>query len=342
MHDRGGHWVTQCSSRGHPFQVWVFAVPRIRDEFLECVVYLYPDRPAAETGRRAGGSGFIVGIPLGFSDIIQQDWVTTVVVTNSHVINNGNTAIRINAIDRGTEVFETEERHWLHHPEHDLAITPIKTLSYERHAFKFVPQISFMMPEGVEALKIGPGDECFVVGRFSSHDGRQRNTPSVRFGAIAQMPQEKIQFPDGTEQESFLVEARSIAGYSGSPVFVSIPPFDDPGVGRGNFSWRRGPWLLGVDHCHLFTEEKVRDPVTKNPLGHKWYVRSNTGMMGVIPAWRLAEMFRFPDMRSLLETEREAAEQQRAKLQEEATGERDATSSGAPDSGSPPAGVLPC
>ena len=197
---------------------------------------------------------------------------------------------------------------------HDLAITPIKTLSYARHTFSFVSTDGFMMPEGIEALKIGPGDECFVVGRFSSHDGGQRNTPSVRFGAIAQMPQEKIQFPDGSKQESFLVEARSIAGYSGSPVFVSIPPFDDPGVGRGNFSWRRGARLLGIDHCHLFTKEKVRDQVTGKEIANKWYVQSNTGMMGVIPAWRLAEMFKFPDMLSLLESEKEEAQKQRAAL----------------------------
>jgi hypothetical protein len=323
--------------------VWEFAVPRIRDEFLECVVYLYPDRPAAEAGRRAGGSGFLVAIPLGFSNNIQQDWVTTIVVTNSHVINNGNTTIRINTTDHGTEVFGTEERHWLHHPKHDLAITPMRTLSYNRHQFKFVPKTIFMMPEGIEALKIGPGDECFVVGRFSSHDGRQRNTPSVRFGTIAQMPQDKIQFPDGTEQESFLVEARSIAGYSGSPVFIFIPPFDDAQVGRGNLSWKRGPWLLGIDHCHLFTRERVRDHSTGKELENKWYVQSNTGMMGVIPAWRLAEMFEFPDMISLLESEREEAQRQQAVLQGSATAEPDTViSDDVFDNDLPPLGVRPC
>lgn len=129
--------------------------------------------------------------------------MATVVVTNSHVIKNGNVAIRINTLDDSIEVFDTEERNRLHHPEHDLAITPIKTLSYARHSFTFVPSTSFMLPAGIEALKIGPGDECFVVGRFSSHDGKQKNTPSVRSGAIAQMPQEKIKFPEAQNKRAF-------------------------------------------------------------------------------------------------------------------------------------------
>jgi hypothetical protein len=342
MSNHSGRWVTRYSSRGHPFQVWAFPMPRIHDQFLECVVYLYPDRSAAETGRSAGGSGFIVAIPLGLSSKYEEDWLSTIVVTNSHVINCGSTSIRVNTTDGGTEIFETEERHWLHHPDHDLAITPFQTLYSGRHVFKFVPQANFMMPEGIDALKIGPGDECFVIGRFSSHDGRQRNTPSVRFGAIAQMPQEKIRFPDGTEQESFLVEARSIAGYSGSPVFVYIPAFDDSGVGRGNFSWRRGPWLLGIDHCHLFTKERIREPAGK-PLENGWYIQNNTGMMGVIPAWRLFEMFSLPDMISFLEHEREDAQRQRAELLDGATGERDATvSDAAADSDSQLPGVRPC
>ena len=53
---------------------------------------------------------------------------------------------------------------------------------------------------------IGPGDDVFIVGRFVNHEGKQQNHPTVRFGAIAQMPGEPITFPDGTHQDSFLVE----------------------------------------------------------------------------------------------------------------------------------------
>ena len=51
-------------------------------------------------------------------------------------------------------------------------------------------------------------------------------------------------------QESFLVEVRSIGGYSGSPVFVFIPPASPR---EGVKDWvphgilrSHGPWLLGL------------------------------------------------------------------------------------------------
>jgi len=62
-----------------------------------------------------------------------------------------------------------------------------------------------------------------MVGRFIGHDGHQRNTPAVRFGNIAMMPDEKIKAADGTEQEGFLVELRSVPGCSGSAVYIYSP-----------------------------------------------------------------------------------------------------------------------
>jgi hypothetical protein len=118
----GGWADAGVSSRGNPYKLWVPAMPRISDEFLECVVYLYPDRGSAEVGQRAGGSGFIAGAALGvFEGIRQEDWAAPIIVTNSHVVRNENTAVRINTTDGGIEIFETVEHHWLFHPNHDLA-----------------------------------------------------------------------------------------------------------------------------------------------------------------------------------------------------------------------------
>ena len=68
----------------------------------------------------------------------------------------------------------------------------------------------------------------------------------------------------GFDQESFLVEARSIGGYSGSPVFLFIPAMSSrenvenwyppslvewkSGVKYGSLM-SHGPWLLGVTWC---------------------------------------------------------------------------------------------
>jgi len=68
---------------------------------------------------------------------------------------------------------------------------------------------------------IGLGDETFAIGLFRSHYGQQRNMPVIRVGNIAAMPEEPIAAKYGKDFiEGYLVEMRSIAGLSGSPVFV--------------------------------------------------------------------------------------------------------------------------
>jgi hypothetical protein len=279
-------------------------VPRIPDALLNCVVYLYPDTASATAGKQAGGSGFLIGLPIGVENV--TDVWATLAVSNRHVVQNGSTIVRVTTRDGGVDIMELDDRSWLFHPEHDLAIAPLD-LTNSRHRTHLVcwPN-DFLTEDNVRTYRIGPGDDCFMVSRFVAHDGRQRNTPSVRFGAIAQMPTERIKFDDGSEQESFLVEARSIAGHSGSPVFIWLLPFSGTFAGgRVSGSWTYGPWLLGVDHCHLFSQESVFDRKTGRSVNKDWSVRGNTGMMGVVPAWRLAEMFKFPDVISYVERERD-------------------------------------
>jgi hypothetical protein len=125
------------------------------------------------------------------------------------------------------------------------------------------------------------------------------------------------------EQESFLVEARSIGGYSGSPVFIYIPILSyrenvedwyapittrDPITGYerlneslaafagkdwGHFK-SHGPWLLGVDWGHINDWQPVcgaaGTPIDRGGPPWKTQVRMNTGIMTVVPAWKLIEM----------------------------------------------------
>jgi hypothetical protein len=63
-------------------------------------------------------------------------------------------------------------------------------------------------------------------------------------------------------------------------------------------NFKAGPFLVGIDFCHLFN----RDPVKSEASGkqvHDWHVRSNTGMMGVIPTWRIMEVVDSPKMKLL-------------------------------------------
>jgi hypothetical protein len=119
-----------------------------------------------------------------------------------------------------------------------------------------------------------------MLGRFINREGLQKNSPTARFGHISQMPGDPID----AQEEAFLCEVRSIGGYSGSPVFV-LPAFD--GRPGGQPPPTRGI-ILGVDFCHIQTLACAQDnngydiPHIRMP--------QNTGMAGVIPAWRLQEL----------------------------------------------------
>jgi|CXWL01.1.fsa_nt_gi hypothetical protein len=70
----------------------------------------------------------------------------------------------------------------------------------------------------------GIGDEVAIVGLYSSHFGLIKSVPVVRVGHIAMMPGEPVRTNKGYVA-AYLVEVKSIAGLSGSPVFRNTPQF---------------------------------------------------------------------------------------------------------------------
>ena len=251
-------------------------MPRVPDEYLECVIYLYPSIPAARAGDKVGGSGFMVRIDQGEHDFYY-------VVTNKHVIERGNTTVRFNTVSGVHEAFDFDERDWIKSRDADLAIYPLDDPDPNHLWFRPIGYDQFLTVEAMKKLDIGVGDEVSFAGRFINAEGRDKNRPSLRFGTIAQIHTDII---DG--EESFLVEARSIPGYSGSPVFAytmagmprSILAASLPTQGYG-------PFLLGVDWSHINDYVDAQDD-DGNVLSFK--IRSNSGMMGVVPFWKLSDL----------------------------------------------------
>jgi hypothetical protein len=280
---------------------------RIPDSILECSIYLYRTVDEARTGIKAGGSGFLVAVPS-----VVHNFLYIYAVTNYHIILGENaTVIRLNTVDNELAIHETHVGEWKEHPKgDDIAVCFVSTLYNPKNKYKTVPISLFITQEIIDKHNIGVGDDAFLVGRFHRHDGTQRNLPSIRFGNIAMMPNERIVLPSGFPQESFLVEMRSIGGYSGSPVFIQIPPFSIRHNNSPLNSASFGPWLLGVDWGHLDIYEVVRnksgiplsDIVRSNPDrpdSDVWRVKSNSGMTGVVPAWKLQELLYLPELISI-------------------------------------------
>ena len=269
-------------------------MPRIDDSYLECVIYLYPDVPSAQSGGSYGGSGFLVFIPSKVKPELGQLYA----VTNSHVIREGHSpVIRFNTKEGDFAIGLTTEAEWTHHPDgDDIAVRGLSSLDIV--SYRFVSIQDFIAPEIIQKQDIGPGDDVFMVGRLINHEGRQRNTPSVRFGNISMMPFEPLLSSRGIMQESFVVEMRSIPGYSGSPAFVYIPAMVSRPASRGISNRGFGPMLLGIDSGHLPLLHPVLEDDRVTPVKEGWVVNATTGMASIIPAWKIKECLEVPELAS--------------------------------------------
>lgn len=258
---------------------------RIGDEFLECVVYIYPSKQAAKEGKHAGGSGFLVNYPTP-----REHKDRIFVVTNRHVIEDLDApVVRVNRKDGAFDPIETNKNRWENHKDgDDISAIELHQVNSE-HSIRWVDFRTALPDYAAEGFDIGIGDTVAMLGRLIGHDGKVRNSPIARFGTIAMMPGDKIKNLFQVDQETYLVECHSIPGFSGAPVFLYLNSStrsicDLPLVGRG-------PWLLGIDWYHANNIEEVRGKDGKE-LNNGWYVKSNTGVAGVIPSTRIFQLLK--------------------------------------------------
>ncbi len=257
-------------------------MPRISDTFTDIAIYLYQTPDDAAEGKDAGGSGFLMGVPLK----ARPDRSYIFAVTNRHNIEKGAPVIRLNNKFGYTSVIDVEERKWMFHPDgQDLAVVPVQ-LNEDYQRFRFLTTDAIVTREKITELNVGLGTDTFLLGRFIGRDGGQTNVPTARFGNIAQMPT-MIPNENGQPQESFLIETRSIGGYSGSPVMAYRKPFELNHETRQTDQTYWGPALLGVDWGHTGHTEVVFDASGREL---EMYVEANNGLSMAIPAYRLAEL----------------------------------------------------
>jgi hypothetical protein len=293
--------------------MWEKPVFRLPDQVLDSVIYLYQSAADAEAGEAVGGTGFLVGVPTTLGENLYFIYAVTV----SHVINEGQSpVIRLNTKDGDKDVIDVSASDWVHHQDgDDLAVCGLE-LGTEKYQWAFAEPAMFLTPNIVAEHNIGPGDEVFMAGRFVTHEGRQRNTPTARFGNISMLPAEPIAHPSrGIDQESFLVEMRSLAGFSGSPVFVNVERNKPRGIRNGSVfhATRNETWLLGIDWAHFPIYENVKERNRRDDVPEGWVVESNSGQMAVVPAWRSQDLLNQQEL-----AEKRTASEERIRKQQDA------------------------
>jgi hypothetical protein len=236
-------------------------MPRIPDDLLNVAFYLYQTEEAALQGEVGGGSGFVVSA----WDQRDDNRGVMYAVTSGHVIGQA-PFLRFNRKDGSPVILHFPEDRWHRSLSHDIAVASLSGVNTRELDLFLMPADLGYTRDRARYENIGVGDDVFIIGRFLGHDGKDRNLPTVRFGAISMMPIEKVvNNHTGLKEESFLVEVRSTAGYSGSPAFLY----------RGE-TLGQDTRLLGVVWGHF--DHGAPD------------AKTNSGMAAVTPSWALLEI----------------------------------------------------
>ncbi|HWU27391.1 MAG TPA: hypothetical protein VN154_13415 [Rhizomicrobium sp.] len=108
-------------------------------------------------------------------------------------------------------------------PAADLAIIPLGKLDPKVMDQQLIDLNPATWHKRTERMgKPGLGDEVATIGLYSSHYGQLKNIPVTRIGHVAMLPGEPV-LTDKGYVHAYLVEVKSIAGLSGSPVFLNYP-----------------------------------------------------------------------------------------------------------------------
>jgi hypothetical protein len=221
------------------------------------------------------------------------------VVTAKHVIQHirhrsvdGRVWLRFNAKDGGTKLIETTMTDWEFHPDSMVDVAICWAGSTSEFDALLISEDDIATQDVIKREGIGIGDEVFITGLFVNHYGSERNIPILRAGNIAAVPSEPVQTGMGP-MDAYLVEARSIGGLSGSPVFVYLDPlrqWSPKGTllvstgesGGGKFH------LLGLIHGHY--------DVSANMAGSDGLKEEaiNMGIAIVVPVSKVVEAVALP------------------------------------------------
>ncbi len=235
------------------------------------------------------GTAFYVSIPHLDRRFYQ-------LVTARHVIEDLDEAIqtihiRVNLKAGATALLETPRQKWTFHPSArkghyvDVAVLPF-TKPNEVKLLHMILETEELTFEAMQKDNIGIGCETFTIGLFTNHYGEDRNFPVARFGHLSMLSQEPMWTKYGY-MDGHLVEAHSLGGSSGSPVFVTPELWQVSKEGMPRLASSREWYFIGLISGH-WTQENPEDAIPntteKTPTG-----AINTGMMIVVPVGKIKE-----------------------------------------------------
>lgn len=268
---------------------------RVPDEVKDSVFYICAKRTqGVNEVYSLMGTGFFVAVPVDG----RPDLNFVYLVTAKHVIEDtkknsidGYIHLRLNTRDEGYEFVHVNSDMWVTHATDESIDASVLMVAPDRdkYSYKAIPLFMSLTHEHSNYSLVGAGDEVFITGLFVKQFGKQRNIPIIRTGNIAMMNEEPVQTKYG-QSDAILIEARSIGGLSGSPVFVHKFAVE---VEDGDLFYRTGGnqlFWLGLIHGH-WDEETTPDSLEMDTSVD----RVNMGIAVVVPAEKILEVINHPE-----------------------------------------------
>jgi len=253
--------------------------------------------PDGAGGLRPQGTGFFVGVKNELNPNVSNIYF----VTAKHVLQDQQDnyfpeiVIRLNTRKGDSQLIQllTKDIKMFEHIDKDVDIVVFSCLpDIHLYDFKFIPNELIAHNELISTHAIEEGDDVFFTGLFLSHMGQKRNHPIIRFGKVALMPEEKIEWKEQGKPpkvvDLYLLECQSFTGNSGSPVFFQLQALRkrrQPALGGQVF-------LAGVMKGSFLHGNEVQPSETSAKL----ILWQNAGIAAVTPANKLHDILYSDEM----------------------------------------------
>lgn len=206
----------------------------------------------------------------------------------------------------GFGLHKTKKSDWITHPDPgrgkvvDVVACQIRQLVSEVDLLHIPLHVGCATAETIKEHNFTIGEDVCFAGLFTSHFGTAKNLPVLRTGTIAAMPEEPISTARG-HMDAYLIEARSMGGISGSPIWIQLAPARTIANQIKFSSGIPHVQFLGMVSGHYLIESR-EDAVPED--GKQSLTGSmNTGLAVVVPVEKIIETI----MQPKLVAEREAA-----------------------------------
>lgn len=243
------------------------------------------------------GTGFIIGYPTPD----KEDSFIPLVVTAKHVLGDNMKVLARFSTQSGSstvfvpydiEVLKRQNDYWEYPDDDGVDIAVFRSPHFEETKYKFFPIELIATKKMFEENAIRQTDRVIFPSLLINFMGYSQNYPVIRDGSIALIPGEKVpmKYKVGsreivTKQEVIFVDATSIPGASGSPIFL----WPEPRL-QGNTYQLGGtkPFLLGI--MHGFYPAVPREILDVQTSDKKQMYAENSGVAIIFPSWKLRDI----------------------------------------------------